>query len=654
MERFSVDEKLEAELAYSLYDEELSELVPYRRRVRYAYTVQNFIDFLVYLAVSIIPLGAGSGGLALLFWIGFIILHLGWRQYVKRTTRAQQSNPAVPADGAVFTRLYFRIFFAACSMSLIESFVLLPSVIVIFAIFSVIFWWMVPMEPIRRPGLHRIESAFLLNLVDSQFGRFSIILLLALSLVNSFRVMVSNAYLDIGAIGLYIGLLVYYLFIARFFFPFARCTNRWEFFGNLFEILMRIFRQTQRGIVSWVKILAPSLLVTSLLTLISGDLWLMVNHLPIQVLLFFALMLIMFSTIALLMRAGPLTAEEVNRFRSIGSLEVTKSAFESMVSQGIQSLPHSDILEKLESLVKNSQWKLNENLFRRIKSQLAHEYGAQVAISLLVSSIMAILIGYLFFLVFYLVMVPESTVKYWVHSTGTINPASLAWSIDYTAQLRDEASRLVQGFDISVMASEPVPKMSLLSTAIIVSLFLFQISASSGKLLDFLGLTRAKVRVHLALLLAYWWCIEPDFQTIKPTLRFAGLSSKDKGWKDIMSAKFLFVICEKKVPAKHIPLIARQISGTRSGFNFALLMSLSTYLHSPISKSWDRIRFLSFFSDVVSPEERYQLVDRQGRETLEPPDNVFWVWNIGQPSLERFQSLREASEYIKIKKFNLH
>jgi len=161
-------------------------------------------------------------------------------------------------------------------------------------------------------------------------------------------------------------------------------------------------------------------------------------------------------------------------------------------------------------------------------------------------------------LLFLAVTIPEKAITAWTNTEGAV----LATAIDSEVALSTELTQLV-AVEWNSIFHEPVPKMALLGTSIMISLLLLDAGTKRDSILKLLGLTDNLIAQHFAVSLMYRWSTECDYQLIGS--RLVGLRSNN----GIDGLPCAFVLLEEAITPERMQQIAMELGEQR--------LSLRTY-----------------------------------------------------------------------------
>ena len=314
-----------------------------------------------------------------------------------------------------------------------------------------------------------------------------------------------------------------------------------------------------------------------MITLVSEELWLVVAQLQLSRLLFVCGLLVLISLgfgYARVTRLINSMLSELTPSEDIDPLPLSlhllltqhrrlsnsfRGALGRVLSnESLSVSPAPGYFKALVLLRDSSKWKFNAYTLQSIKSILTQDYSARAGISLMASSTLTGLFIFCVLLLFLAVTIPEKAITAWTNTEGAV----LATAIDSEVALSTELTQLV-AVEWNSIFHEPVPKMALLGTSIMISLLLLDAGTKRDSILKLLGLTDNLIAQHFAVSLMYRWSTECDYQLIGS--RLVGLRSNN----GIDGLPCAFVLLEEAITPERMQQIAMELGEQR--------LSLRTY-----------------------------------------------------------------------------
>jgi multisubunit Na+/H+ antiporter MnhC subunit len=278
-----------------------------------------------------------------------------------------------------------------------------------------------------------------------------------------------------------------------------------EHFSNW---LRHLRQQHVRAFQAWVKYAIVGALLAVVLNLSSAQIWASVGHTAWNRLFVFGGGLYLFALLTYRGLSRSAVRSSVNDV-----MERWEGVRPSELKRTLRSVPAVPGLfyagaRSAELVEERLQWKNEDNLVARVGQQLiatlVRRYQWNVSVSsALILVLVALLISTSAFLI-----IPRDVIARWI-TFDIVEGSGPALAIDSFADLGGEGFwRSLLELDGPGLAAEPLPKLAFLEAIVIVSLIMFETSASQIKA----DLNTSEVRRWLTLGTTYLALLESDFQ----------------------------------------------------------------------------------------------------------------------------------------------
>jgi hypothetical protein len=316
------------------------------------------------------------------------------------------------------------------------------------------------------------------------------------------------------------------------------------------------------------------------------------------------------------------------------------------------------IWRELRDLAGRSKWKLNELILIELKEKLVQEYILRSAISLVISTVLAMIMTFFLAALFLMASIPESVLLRWSYmDPQDFETKPLVWAINKDTPLESELESFFSSWYMpDVFANEPVPRVALLGSSFLVPLLLIQTASSPSTLCKLMGLTNEKVSEHVAVGLYYRWCVEPGFQELRSSLPIFVAArwfvSGGRGWN--INYNYRVIVFEKELPIVRMRLIARQILENQFEPHCILFMSLTTYLTEFYAASY-LPRFVKYGRALDLPSSAwYEFAIHHDGDLASSADSMCWIWDPHRGKLVKFEKLESAVGYVGSTDYHLY
>ena len=619
---------LEKQLSQLLLEDGLASTVPYNFRLKYTRRMYIVVDILTYICIAIlIP----HSFWFLIFWALFFLERI----VILRYTKKKGSNWD-PLFRVFMYVILFSGFNTARSVDELQGWLV---IIILYACWDFIFGFGlrlhkkyfpildVPSE-LSQPTSH--ES--LINMLDTKLGHITILVILLFSIIHEFY---TENHIDIL---LFLeGLILWYILI-KYCFPGFRRLEKWEGTDEFIDYVTKFITQSFQVFFRWTVIVTPSIVVTSFLSFLSTELWVIINRPSLaQIIAICAILIIASFVIALLQAQKTLEANihEID-FRKI---EITKLAFTRIIDSNRNKSIYHRLLDSLQNLKNISSWKLNDYLFNSLRAKIAKEYNYRTLVSLLISTLLILPLSYILSAAIYLFLLPKDIVTEWTATESN-------WYISIQAPIDPQLLNLPNPFSVDSLEKEPTLRLAFFSTSIVISILLLQAGSSSKQLFKLIGLTTEKLETQLAVLMFFYWCTQEGYQVLDSPFPLH-LARGNKFYTRFYTIWNCSLVIHNNLQNERLAQIAEEISKFQRSLYCIVFTTHSNFIQSLRSNASMRLIQWYDYGSEISTTEWLEMLERDDSKS-ENLSNPYWmIYNPRKNAFSTHKSLISAINYAE-------